>query len=107
MRVLEKQLVYILARGVGRGALGDRVLTVFVGIDVRGTAGEKDGLAGVDQVRDRDRGGAEWDLDGLAAAAFHGYGVLRPGALVVGEIGAGGLRDRDARTGMRHRVHQG
>ena len=70
VRVLKEKLIDVFARGVGGGALGDGVLTVFVRVDVGGTAGEKNGLAGVDQVGDRDGCGVERNLDGLAAAAL-------------------------------------
>jgi hypothetical protein len=104
--VLEEELIDVFARGVGGGTLGDGVLAVLVGVDVGGAAGEENGLAGIDEVGDRDWGGVEGDLDGLASAAFDSDCVLRPGALVVGGIVAGGLRNCDARAGMRRGVHQ-
>src|SRR5438270_7772083 len=57
VRVLQKKLVDILARRIGGGALRNGVLTVLVRVHVGGTAGEENGLAGIDQVGDRNRGG--------------------------------------------------
>ena len=70
VRILEKKLIDVFAGSVGGGALGDGVLAVLVRVDVGGTAGEKNALAGVDEVGDRDWGRVERNLDGLAAAAF-------------------------------------
>ncbi len=89
--VLEEEFIDVFARVVGGGALGDGILAVFVGVDVGGAAGEEDGLAGVDEVRNGDGCGEERDLDWLAAATLDTGCVLRPGALVVGDVGAGGM----------------
>jgi hypothetical protein len=97
VRVLKEELIDVFAGVVGGGALGDGFLAVLVGIDVGGTAGEEDGLAGVDEVGDFDWGGEKGDLNGLAATALDTRSVLRPGALVVGDIGAGGGGNGDAR----------
>jgi hypothetical protein len=48
--VLEEELIDVFARAVGGSTLGDRILTVLLGVYVGWTAGEKDGLTGVDQV---------------------------------------------------------
>jgi hypothetical protein len=68
--ILEEELIDVFARVVGRGALGDGVLAIFVRVDVSGTAGKKDGLAGVDEVRDLDWRGEERDFDRFAATAL-------------------------------------
>ena len=90
VRILQKKLIDIFAGMVGGSALGDRVLAVLVRVDVRRTAGKQNGLTGIDEVGDRHRGRVQRDLDGLAAAAFDCSGVVRPGALVVGNVCAGG-----------------
>jgi hypothetical protein len=96
--VLNEEFVDVFPGVVGGRALGDGVLAVFVGIDVGWAAGEEDRLAGVDEVSDLGGGGFEGDLDGLAAAAGNGFGVHGPGALVVGEVRAGG--DGDGYAGV-------
>jgi len=93
MGVLNEELVYIFAGGVGGAALGDGVLAVLLGVDVGGAAGEEDGLAGVDEVGCFGGGGGEGDRDWLAAAALDGGSVLGPGLTVVFEVGAGGDGD--------------
>jgi hypothetical protein len=95
--VLDEELVHIFAGGVGRGALGDRLLTVFVRVDIRWAAREENGLTGVDQVSDLGRSSFEGDLDGVAATALNSRGIHGPGALVIGEVGAGRDGNGDAR----------
>jgi hypothetical protein len=96
MGVLDEEFVHVLAGWVGRGTLRDRLLAVFVGVDIRRAAREENPLAGVDQVRDLGWRSFEWDLDGLAAATLNRGGIHGPGALVICEIGAGRKRDGDA-----------
>jgi hypothetical protein len=95
--VLEEELIDVLARVVRGGGFGDGFVAVFVGIDVGGATGEENGLAGVNEIGNSGWGSSEGDLDGLAAASFDGRSVLRPGALVIGDVGAGGDGDGDAR----------
>jgi hypothetical protein len=95
--VLDKELVHVFPSIIGRRAFRDRLLTVLMRVDVRWTAREENGLAGVDQVGGLGRAGLERDLDRLAAATLYGCGIHRPGALVVGEVGAGRNRNSDAR----------
>jgi hypothetical protein len=102
--VLEEELIDVFAGAVAGGALGDGILTVLVGVDVGGTAGEENGLAGIDEVGDFYWRREEGNLDGLAATALDSERVLGPGALVVGDIGAGGDRNRDAGTGIGEEV---
>src|SRR5271163_2494081 len=92
--VLDEKLIDIFAKTIGRGALGYRLLAVFVGVHVGRTTREQDPLAGIDEVGDGRWGGNKGDFDRLAAAALNGRGVLRPRTLVVGKIGAG--RDGDS-----------
>ena len=106
VRVLEEEFVDVFTRRVSGGALGDWILTVFVRVHVGGTAWEENGLAGVDEICDLDWCCEERDFDWLSAAAFHSLCVLRPGALVVGDVGAGGDGNCDAGTRMRRGVHQ-
>ena len=70
VRVLKEKLVDVLAGGVGWGAFGDGVVAVFVRVDVRGTAGEKDGLTGVDELDGLDGGEVEGDGNRFASAAL-------------------------------------
>jgi len=96
VRVLKEELVDVFAREIGWCGLGYGVLAVFLGIDIGGGAGEKDGLAGVDEIGDLDGRGGGGGFYGLAAAALDGCGVLGPGTLVVVGVGAGGEGDGDA-----------
>jgi len=99
--VLEEELVDVFAGLVGGRTLFDWLLAVFLRVDVGGAAGQEDALA----VGDEAGGGggriAERDLDGLAATALDGGGVLLPGAAAVLEVGGGGDGDGDA--GLLHR----
>lgn len=94
--VLEEKLVDVLAGGVGGVRLGHGLLPVLVGIGVGGAAGQKDGLAGVDEVGGGAGRGVERHLDGMAAGFFDGLGVDRPGTEIVVGVGAGGQRNGDA-----------
>jgi hypothetical protein len=96
--VLDEEFVDVFAGVVGRGAGFDGFLTVFVGVEVGSTAGEEDGVAGIDEVCGGGGGGEEGDLDGDAAGALDGGGVGGPGALVVVGVGAGG--DGDGYAGL-------
>jgi hypothetical protein len=69
VRVLEEEFVDILTKVVGRGTLGDGVLTVLMGVHVGRAAGEEDGLTGIDKPDRLDRRGVERNFDGLAATA--------------------------------------
>jgi hypothetical protein len=95
--VLEEEFVYVFPGIVGRSALWDGFLAVFVRIDIGWASGEEDGLAGVDEIDDLGGGGMERNLDGFAAGALDCGGVLGPGGLIVGEVGAGRQGDSDAR----------
>jgi len=94
--VLEEEFVDVFAGGVGWGALGDGVVAVLVRVDVGGTAGKENGVAGVDEIDGLDWRGMERDFDWLAAAALDAGGVLGPGTVIVAGVGAGGLGDSDA-----------
>jgi hypothetical protein len=107
VRVLKEELIDVFARVVGGGGLGVGVLAILVGVDIGWTAGEEHGLAGVDELDDLNWRGEERDFNGLTATAFDGGGVLGPGALVVGDVGAGGDGYGDARARMRRGVHRG
>jgi hypothetical protein len=48
--VLEEELIDVFAGAVGGGALGDRILAVFLRVYVGWAAGKKDGLAGVNEI---------------------------------------------------------
>ena len=104
--ILKKKLIDIFASAVRRCALGHGILPVLVRVDVRGAAGKKNALAGINQVGDLNGRRVERNLDRLAATAFDSNRVLRPRALIVVDVGAGGLRNRDARAGMTRGVHQ-
>ena len=96
MGVLDEEFIDVFARVVGWGALGDRVLAVLLRVDIGWTAWEEDSLAGVDEVSDGGGSRKERDFDRLTAAALDGGGILGPGALVIGEVSAGGNGDGDA-----------
>jgi hypothetical protein len=100
--VLDKELVDVLAAGVCGVALGDRIVAVLVWVDIRRGAGEKDAVAGVNNVCGLAGGSIERNAYRLATGASDGFGVLGPGALVVLEIGAGGDGDCDARLHGYH-----
>jgi hypothetical protein len=102
MGVLNKEFIYVLASAVGWRALGDRFLAVFLRVDVGGASWEEDGLAGVDEIGDGGGGGVDWNFDWKAAASLNGCGVLRPGALVVGEVSAS--RDGNGDAGLHGRL---
>jgi hypothetical protein len=91
--VLDQEFVYVFAGGVGGAGLGGGVLAVFLGVYVGGAAGEKDGVAGVDEVGGLAGSGVERDCNGFATGAGDGFSVLRPGFAVVFEVGAGGDGD--------------
>jgi hypothetical protein len=96
--VLNEEFVYIFPRWVGWRALGNRVLAIFVRVDVCRAAGKEDCLTGINKIRGLRGGRVEGDLDGLAAAVGDGCGVHGPGALVVVEVSAGG--DGDGYAGL-------
>jgi hypothetical protein len=70
--VLDEEFIDIFAGAVGWGALGDRVLTVFLRVDVGWAAREQNSLTGVNEVGDGGGGREEGDFDRLAAAALNG-----------------------------------
>jgi hypothetical protein len=69
--------VGVLAGGDGRFAVGLRV-------DVGGRAGEKDALAGGEDLGDALRRFMEWDGDGCGSGGVQGVEVLGEGALIIG-----------------------
>jgi hypothetical protein len=91
--VLDEKLVYVFPGVIGRSALRDGLLAVFMGVDVGGASRKKDGLAGVDEVGYRSGGGVEGDFNGVATGSLDGSRILGPGSMVIGEIGAGGRGD--------------
>lgn len=91
--VLDKELINILTRRIGRGAFGNGVLPVLLRIYIGGTAGEEDGLAGIDKVGDLGGSGLEWNLNRFTTGFADGFGVVGPGPCVVVEVRAGGKRD--------------
>ncbi len=50
MGVLDEELVHVLSGRIGGSALGNGLLAVFVRVDVGTAAGEKDTLAGIDEI---------------------------------------------------------
>jgi hypothetical protein len=93
MGVLDEEFVDVFAGWVGGTALRDGILTVFLGVYVGGTAGKEDSMAGVDEVGGFAGGDVEGDFNGFATGAGDGFGILRPGFVVVFEISASGDGD--------------
>ncbi len=100
--ILDEEFVHILPGSVGGRALRNRFLAVFLRVDVGGASWEEDGLAGVDEIGDGDGGGIDGNFNREAAASLNGCGVLRPGALVVGEVSA--RRDGNGDAGLHGRL---
>jgi hypothetical protein len=100
--VLDEEFIDILPGAVGWRALGNRLLPVLLWVDVGGTPWEEDGLAGVDEIGDGGGGGVDWNFDWKAATSLNGCGVLRPGALVIGEVSA--RRDGNSDAGLHGRL---
>jgi hypothetical protein len=82
--VLDEELVYGGAVGVGAFALGDGGLAVFLGVDVGGAAGEEDSVAGGEDFGHALRGFVKRDGDGCGSGGIQRVEVLREGAQVVG-----------------------
>jgi len=97
VRVLDEELVDVLAGRVGGIGGGVGLVAVLVRVDVGGRAGKKHAVAGVDEVGGLARGEVERDGHGLTAGAGDGLGILRPRLAVVVEVGTGGDGDSDAR----------
>ncbi len=102
--VLEQEFVDVFAGRIGGIALLDRLLAVFLRIDVRAAAGQQNALAVRDEFGGCGRRLIERHFDGLATAALYGRGVSLPGTAVVVEIRAGGNGDGDARGFHRFEV---
>jgi hypothetical protein len=100
--VLYEEFVYILPSSVGRRALRDRFLAIFLWVDVGGASWEEDGLTSVDEIGDGGRRGVDRNFHWEAATALNGCGVLGPGALVVGEVGT--CRDGNGDAGLHGRL---
>jgi hypothetical protein len=86
--VLQEELVNGGAWCVGRRALGDAGLTVFLRVDVGGAAGKKDSLDGGEDFGDALRRLVEGNGDGCSSGRVERVEVLGKSALVVG----GGIR---------------
>ena len=97
VRVLKEELVDVFAGWVGRCALWDRFMAVFVRVHVSRTAGKEDCLTGVSELDGFGRRGIKRDGDWFSSTAFDTGGVLRPGTLVVFSVAASGEWDGDAR----------
>jgi hypothetical protein len=93
MSVLNEKLVYVFTGVIGRSALRDGLLAVFMGVDIGGASGKENSLAGVDEVGYLGGSGVQGDFDGVAAGSLDSSRILGPGPIVVGEIDAGGRRD--------------
>ncbi len=96
VRVLQQQLVEVVARRIGRGGAGMRRLAVLLRIDIGGRAGEQNAVAGFGKLRGFDVGEVERDHDGLAAGAGHRVHILGQSARGVLRIRVGN-GDGDAR----------
>jgi hypothetical protein len=97
--VVEEEVVGGLARGVGAGGGGVAGLAVEGGVNVGGTAGEENAVAGGGEGEDLGRGEGEVDRDGVAAGAGDGGGVGRGRTLVIRDVDGSSYWDGDA-----HRV---
>lgn len=94
--VLEEEVVGGFAGEIGWGR-GRVDLGAITGrVKVGGTAGEANTSAGGRDGGDLRGGGGKVDLDGFTARAIYCVRIARPGALVVGGVGAGGDRNSDA-----------
>ena len=95
--LLEEEVVGIFAWEVGWGRGGVDVSAITGGVDVGRASGEADAIAGDGDAGDLSGAGREVDSNGFTAGAGDGVGITRPGALVVGGVGAGGDRNGYAR----------
>jgi AcrR family transcriptional regulator len=97
VRVLQEKFVDVLAGRVCGIALGDLLVAILLRINVGRGAGQKDAVAGSDEVGSFAGRCVQWNLDRFASGAGNSLGVLRPGCSVVLGIIAGRDGDRDAR----------
>jgi hypothetical protein len=100
--VLEEELIYILAGGVGRAAFGIGLLAVFLRVHVGGGAGKEDALAVGYELGCSCRLLIQLYFYGLCSAAFEGLRVLLPGAAVIFQVGGGG--NGDGYAGLLHKA---
>jgi len=94
--VLDEELVYGGAVGIGVFALGDCGFAVFLGVDVGGRAGQEDAVAGGEDFGYALRRLVQRDGDGRGSGRVEGVEVLGQAALVVG----GGVRDGTRAGGL-------
>ncbi len=96
VRVLKKELVDVVARGVRGGGAGIAVLVVLLGIDVGGRAGEENAVAVFCELGGFDVGEMEVDEDGHASGSSDGVEIVGQGAGGVLRVRVGN-GDGDAR----------
>ncbi len=98
VRVLQKQLIDVVARRIGRGGAGMRRLAVLLRIDIGGRAGEQNAVAGFGKLHGFHVGEVERDHHRLAAGAGHGVHI-------VGQSARGVLRIRVGNGNGNARLH--
>jgi hypothetical protein len=94
--VLKEKLVDGGAGGIGGTAGGDGLFSVALGVDVETAARKKNSLGGGDKAGNVRRALVERDHERLSAGGLKRGEILREGALVVFDVGGGGLGDGDA-----------
>ena len=98
VRVLEKQLIDIVACRIRRGRAGMRRLAVLLRIDIGGRAGEQNAIATFGKLHGFRIGEVERDHDRLAAGAGHGVHIF-------GQSARGVLRIRVGNGNGNPRLH--